>query len=274
MALVCPFCGAENRDKARFCRGCARALEQPGAADPSKDKRERRPGAAERARRRRRAAAKAASPSRSRWVGAVVLAALALGIGWWLGARQTGPAPVQAVMQPAIAAPATPVAPAPTAAVVPPAAAVPTPEAARLPATISTATSPESVAAVDRLRQSVEMLERQDRVRAAVLEQQRLKAAQDKQRAEEARRRADALAASATAVPTPSANVGQGSPPVATVAAAAPPTVDQLCAGSDNVFARDFCRIRECGKPGYANDPVCIRFRQMEEARRQEANHR
>jgi hypothetical protein len=48
--------------------------------------------------------------------------------------------------------------------------------------------------------------------------------------------------------------------------------VDQVCAGSGNFLARDFCRIRECGKPSFASDPVCVRFRQMDEARRQQSN--
>lgn len=274
MALVCPSCGAENRDKARFCRGCARPLEQPGEADPSSDKRERRPGAAERARRRRRAAAKAAGPSRSRWTGALVAAVLALGIGWWLGARQTSPTPAQAAARPATVAPADSVSPAASAAPVQPLAAVPATSAVEPPAGTDASAAPDSAAAVDRLRQSVEMLERQDRARAAVLEQQRLKAAQEKQRADEARRRTDALAATATTAPATPATVVQANVPPPAPAAPAAPTVDQLCAGSTNVFARDFCRMRECGKPGYASDPVCVSFRQMEEARRQETERR
>ncbi|MFP8780250.1 hypothetical protein [Hydrogenophaga sp. RWCD_12] len=201
-------------------------------------------------------------------------AVLALGIGWWLGARQTSPAPAQAAALPAATAPATAVSPAVTAAPVQPLAAVPATSAVEPPVGADTTAAPESAAAVDRLRQSVEMLERQDRARAAVLEQQRLKAAQEKQRADEARRRAEAQAAAATPAPATPATVVQGNvPPVATAAPSAP-TVDQLCAGSTNVFARDFCRMRECGKPGYTNDPVCVRFRQMEEARRQETERR
>ena len=275
MALVCPSCGAENRDKARFCRGCARPLERPGEADPSADPRERRPGAAERARRRRRAAAAraASSPSRSRWTAAIVGAVLALGVGWWLGARQQSPAPAQAAARPAVSAPAAAGGPAAANAPLQPLTAVPAASPVEPPVGGSANAEPESAAAVDRLRQSVEMLERQDRARAAVLEQQRLKAAQEKQRADEARRRTDALAAASPASATPAA-VAQANAPAAAPAPTAAPSVDQLCAGSSNVFARDFCRMRECGKPGYASDPVCVRFRQMEETRRQEAEHR
>lgn len=144
---------------------------------------------------------------------------------------------------------------------------------AELPAGGEATNGPESAAAVDRLRQSVEMLEREDRARAAQ-ERQRLKAAQEKQRADEARRRTDALATAAAPASATPAAVAPANPAAAATAPAAAPSVDQLCAGSSNVFARDFCRMRECGKPGYANDPVCVRFRQMEEARRQEAERR
>ncbi|MGM9427351.1 zinc ribbon domain-containing protein [Hydrogenophaga sp. MI9] len=266
MALVCPSCGAENRDKARFCRGCARPLERPGEADPSADPRERR---------RRAAAARAASsPSRSRWTAAIVGAVLALGVGWWLGARQQSPAPAQAAARPAVSAPAAAGGPAAANAPLQPLTAVPAASPVDPPVGGSANAEPESAAAVDRLHQSVEMLERQDRARAAVLEQQRLKVAQEKQRADEARRRTDALAAAASPASATPAAVAQANAPAAAPAPTAAPSVDQLCAGSSNVFARDFCRMRECGKPGYASDPVCVRFRQMEETRRQEAERR
>ena len=45
-------------------------------------------------------------------------------------------------------------------------------------------------------------------------------------------------------------------------------SVDQRCAGSANFIARDVCRIRACGTPALAGDPVCVRFREMEEANR------
>ncbi|MBT9552551.1 MAG: zinc-ribbon domain-containing protein, partial [Hydrogenophaga sp.] len=32
MSVVCPSCGVENRDKARFCLGCAVSLDPPGGA--------------------------------------------------------------------------------------------------------------------------------------------------------------------------------------------------------------------------------------------------
>lgn len=271
MAIVCPFCSAENRDKARFCRGCARPLdrlgeEQPGESDD--------PARARRRARRRRAAAAAAKnarPAWSRWMGVIVATGIALGVGWWLGTRQTTPSPAQAAPLPVATVPAAAPAVAPVAEVPPSTTTSSGATAAAAPATDTAS----AASAVDRLRQSVELLEHQDRARAAALEQQRTKLMQERQRADEARRKTDALAAAAAgatahAAPAPApapAPVAQAPAPAAVTAVAAP-SVDQLCAGSSNVFARDFCRMRECGKAGFATDPVCVRFRQMDEARR------
>ena len=49
-------------------------------------------------------------------------------------------------------------------------------------------------------------------------------------------------------------------------------SVDQRCAGSANFIARDVCRIRACGTPALAGDPVCVRYREMEEANRNRTN--
>lgn len=270
MAIVCPFCSAENRDKARFCRGCARPLdrldEEP-APDASDD-----PARARRRARRRRAAAAAAKnarPAWSRWMGVMVATGIALGVGWWLGTRQTAPSPAQAAPLPVATVPAP---------AVPPVVEAPPPTPANSGATAATAPTADTASAasaVDRLRQSVELLEHQDRARAAALEQQRTKLMQDRQRADEARRRTDALAAAAAGTtlhvapaPAPAPAPVAQAPAAAAVTAAAAPSVDQLCAGSSNVFARDFCRMRECGKAVFATDPVCVRFRQMDEARR------
>lgn len=273
MALMCPSCGAENRDKARFCRGCARPLERPGDEQASTGD-EDSARARRRARRRRAAASKATRPAWSRWSGVIVAAVIAMGVGWWLGTRQTSPTPAQAAPLPVATVPAA--APATVSPATTPPATDPAP--ADAPAQVVPAADPGTAAlAVDRLRQSVEMLESQDRVRAAAQEQQRAKLAQDKQRADEARRRTDALAAAAGANnPTAAAPaaVSQSAAPAPAAVVAAPPTVDQQCAGSGNVFSRDFCRMRECGKAAFAADPVCVRFRQMEEARREEAERR
>ena len=134
----------------------------------------------------------------------------------------------------------------------------------------------------ERLRLSLERLEREDRARTAALEQQRAAAvAEQHRRAELARRRAEATAAATAAASAAPAAPTAASPPqpsaatpaVATTGAAAPPaapaaTVELACASSSNFFTRDLCRLRECGKASFARDPTCVRFREMEEARR------
>ena len=62
---------------------------------------------------------------------------------------------------------------------------------------------------------------------------------------------------------------------VARSPAAPPPAmaVDQTCAGSSNFIARDICRVKACSDAANSSDPVCIRFRQMEEANRREPSN-
>ena len=263
MAVVCPSCGVENREKARFCLGCAASLDQPVEAAPD---------ARARPSRRRRAALAAqvaegeAASSRgalkARWLGALLLiAALA---GWWLLAHQPGsastkPPPVPALAQP-LPVDVLPVVASPSPVVSDPVAPPP---------------SPAAVSAAERLRESVEGLAQRDRVHQRELEQQRAKVARELQRAEEARRRAEGPSMPrpvAVEPAQPSAAAATAPAPVAAPVAASGATVDQLCAGSGNFLARDFCRMKECGKPSFANDSVCVRFRQMDEARRQQAN--
>ncbi len=45
-------------------------------------------------------------------------------------------------------------------------------------------------------------------------------------------------------------------------------TVEQTCASSGNFFSREACRLRSCGDASFANDPVCVRFREMEASNR------
>lgn len=289
MAIVCPSCGKENRDQARFCRGCASPLDRPGG-DAGSDEvaRERANRALRRARRRKRSGQRAEQqPAWWRWAGAMTAGMLVLAIGWWLGAHQSTPAPAQAA--PLAAVPAALPAVAQTASPAPSVTGAPSvvAEPAAGAEAVTPPSTPEAAAAVDRLRHSVELLEQQDRERAAAQEQYRQKLVLEQKRLDDARRRAGATPAAAASThsgatePAPVATATPAEP--APVAAAAPPpppaarsvaSVDQLCAGSDNVFARDFCRIRECGKAVFANDPICVRFRQMDEARRREAEYR
>lgn len=284
MSIVCPSCGKENRDQARFCRGCARPLDRPGG-DAASDEvaRERANRALRRARRRKRSGERPERPAWLRWAGAITAGVLVLAAGWWLGAHQSTPAPVQAA--PLAGAPVASPAATPTAGTAAPATA-PQTVAEPVGADAASPNTPEAAAAVDRLRHSVELLEQQDRERAAAQAAQRQKLALEQKRQEDARRRAEATSAAApsahaAAPETPAVAAPAPAAPAPVAAAAAVPSatrpaagVDQLCADSGNVLARDFCRIRECGKAVFANDPVCVRFRQMDEARRREAEYR
>ncbi|MGS5089934.1 hypothetical protein ACVC7V_25920 [Hydrogenophaga sp. A37] len=188
-------------------------------------------------------------------------------VGWWVLGRS--PATVPQALAPATAQPLL--------ADVLPVAASPAPVASE---TLATTPSPAAVSAAERLRESVEEMAQRDRAHQLELDQQRAKLAKEAQRAEDARRRAEAStvsrpvtadSASPAPAPTPAAASATAAAPAAAPATAGA-TVDQVCAGSGNFLARDFCRIRECGKPSFASDPVCVRFRQMDEARRQQSN--
>lgn len=107
-----------------------------------------------------------------------------------------------------------------------------------------------------RARQAREKLDRDARARAA-LEQQR---AADNDRA-----RLEEPAAGQQPVVTPPAPP----PPVAPVPQAARPvprqTVGQTCSGR-NIFSEQLCQLRECRNPANAGDPICIRFKELEES--------
>jgi hypothetical protein len=66
-------------------------------------------------------------------------------------------------------------------------------------------------------------------------------------------------------------------PAVPALAAPAPtpairPSVEQACASATNFFSRDLCRIAACREAGNARDPICVRYRQIEEERRNRVN--
>lgn len=259
MAIVCPHCGIDNRDRARFCLGCAAPLDR--AVEPASTTPQRR-------KRRRSGPSRRAKPAwRARLAGGLALVALMVAVGVWMLGRDPEPQALRA----------TPTAPTALESAAPQAPEA-TP-ATTAPATPETAISPMAREATQRLQASVERLAEQDREReAAHAQQARLV---EQRRAEEARRRIEAeplprpvpptsrpperinpLPPTPAPAPTPTGAVG-----------AAPPGVEQLCA-ADNFLSRDFCGIRECAKPANASDPLCVRFRQMEEARRQRANQR
>lgn len=251
---ICPTCKVRNPAKARFCQACGVPLVPPSVAyHPMPEL----PGSGTRQR------------AGVLLVG-VVLVLASLGT-WWKLSNTSDPASLAATPEATV-----PVAPANEPA---PPAPVPAPEPA-VPdlATASTAPGSEAhLSEAERLRLSLERLEREDQARSAALEQQRAAmAAEQRRRAEQARRRAEATAAAATSpmpAPAPSPQPATATPAEAKNETTPPPaasaaTVELACAGSTNFFARDLCRIRECRKPSFARDPICVRFREMEEASR------
>ncbi len=78
----------------------------------------------------------------------------------------------------------------------------------------------------------------------------------------------------ASAPATPAASAAVPAPVPSAAAATTPPAeparlrpVAELCAGS-NLLTRGFCEHRECTKAEHAGDPVCVRLKEAEEARR------
>ena len=81
-------------------------------------------------------------------------------------------------------------------------------------------------------------------------------ARREQERAEQARRQAQNTPVPAVAVPAPAKPVAPA------------PTVARICAEAGNFFTRELCRARECLKTSQANDPICVNFRKLEEAKR------
>lgn len=290
--VICEACGTENRDKARFCIGCAKALV------PLVDAAKAAPVAAAAAPAARRMQAcpvcQAANPLAAtvcqscraslvpdlgrplraarrpaprgmafKAAGALALVLVAVA-AWWVGGSDgaghwpgvDGAAVASRSALPDVQPVGLAVAVSATAAPLPapPATEPATPlersaeekaaaEAARAQRTAATQARREQVA-----RERAAAAEAQTRANR-LLEQQRADEAARQQAAAEVAERARAAAAA--------------TPPALVVN-----TVEQTCAGSGNFFSREVCRIRACQAPAFVNDPVCVRFREMEEANR------
>lgn len=195
-----------------------------------------------------------AEPSRfgSRLFLGLAAFAVLLGGGLWL-MRPAGQAPAPAPVTPPHAA-------APAASLPVVAAAEPSREPAASADAPSTSPAPASAAPVAAMpvltaASSASTPERRKRIPEPVGR---------KQAAEAAPAAAPAAEPEGT-VPTPAV------PPAPAPAAAPVPvraqSVAELCSAA-NLLTRGFCEHRECGKPEHAGDPVCVRLREVEEARR------
>lgn len=248
MARVCTACGTENRDKARYCRGCARPLVPLGAPGASADTPAEAATPHQKTRRSRSRARRAARRRRNtiRWgLGAVVLMAGLL--VWWLW-------PGASTSETALAASATPAppveAPAPVA-----------------PAWLATVTMP-----VDSVTRTATTSPKASDLQAVPAVQV---AAPLRPKPMPTRTKTATTAAPAPEParnePVPAAPVAEAPP--APVVAPKPRGVDETCADRGNFFSRDLCRIQACGNPALAGDPVCVRFRDMEAANRSRASN-
>ena len=195
--------------------------------------------------------------------GALVLGLVGLS-AWWFGVKgaDSSPALASAVteMQSAVPLPqaAQPVSPA----------ALSITAAASSPSTIVIATDAETSARekaanedarIKRQAAAKARREQAARERAAAEEQARAAEVLAQQRADEAlRQKAAAEAAQLARATRP-----PPAPPAPVVK-----TVEQTCASSGNFFSREACRLRSCASVAFATDPVCVRFREVEEANR------
>lgn len=260
MGVVCQTCGTENRDKARFCLGCAAPLT-PVASSTSRQRRSRSRRARKAdADRRGLAAAWAARPV---WVvGGAAAVVLVAALVW--GAMPS-PRPVHAPPG------------SPTAAAASPAPAT-APSSVTTPDPLAEATA----AAQARLKASLERLEEKDREREKA-HQQELEVYEKRLKEEQTRRREQALAAARARVPEPPpveqtpvpppsepSRPAPAPPPVPAVVAAPVLTVEQRCAGSSNFFSRSICESEACRDASLAQDPVCRRLRLIEQSNRRD----
>lgn len=255
MGLVCRSCGTENRDKARFCVGCAAPLI-PGPPEVSP---------------RRTRSARAGSQgdhettavrsSAARWIGIGVVGAVILvsAIVWTLRPVATPSSPNGV--------------PTPTPGVQ---AAVPN----GTPAGGQNSLAEATAAAEARLQASLQRLAREDAEREEMHRQEREVAARRLQ-AEQARRSAarakdaPATQAEAPAPAAPLAAVPEPAPASTSTPSRPAPvaTVEQRCSEAGNLFSRSACQARVCADPSLAQDPVCRRLREIEQTNRRDPTY-
>lgn len=258
----CPDCGTSNPAGSRFCKSCGCVLmpaPQPAPVIPIS------PTATHTTDRPVFEPAVGAAGFGGRKVALVGLLLAAAAVTAWFFWNQKNQAsqpasppsatlPAESMVQPETREPVTGT---PDAADIssapPPVVAEPAPVTP--PPVVELAVPPDAAAAANAqsARLNQERLERERRERLMAQEQARAAQELERQRAEQTRRQA----------PSPAA------PPAAQETAPAPAlTVARICDASGNFITREVCRVRECLKASFANDPICVNFRKMEEANR------
>lgn len=263
MGKVCERCGTDNREKAMFCLGCGVKLVAGPLQEPSTTL--AKPAQADATHADPYPATASVAPARGLSGKRLVQVGLLLGaaaLTAWFHLHQQASMSQQTMSAPVAAATAVETQ-APTASV----SEVPAPVTAPVTAPGQPAFDPAASAATaermieqnkQRARLNQQRLEREKRERVLAAEEQARAARElERQREEQASRQvANAAAQPAGTLPAPA-------PP-----AAPPPSVARICDQAGNFFSREVCRLRECNKASQASDPICVNFREMEEANR------
>lgn len=199
--------------------------------------------------------------------GGAVLLGAAL---WWL--TQGGAAPAPAPPLPTRAVPVEQAARSVSTAVAVPALTDPaaTPAQGALPASsaveVTAAPLTETAAAADdRARKARARREAEARAAELQVQQERSRAEAQERQQREAEREAQQARELADVA---NRRAAEQAPAPAQPAAEARRGVRERCSASGNIFSELFCQSRECRKPEYANDALCIRLREIEEAKR------
>lgn len=254
MTVLCGACSAENRDAAKFCKGCGRKIAQAwpqatpvatgaGAAALLQGS----PALAPRAAAKRAEAEKELTPmpapprariSNGRWIVGMGLGVvlLVLAAAWW-GHRNKS----QEIAEPAAA----------------------TVDAATNPMPAAESTAPASASAAPASPSPFAPLEPANKAEAAPVSQA-APPASSKQRKSEAKKQAAPPAAPAVEAAAP-ASLPPAPEPVRA------PTPQESCAGR-NFVARAQCMAEQCARPDVARHPQCEAVRQQQRIEEEKRN--
>lgn len=263
MANVCSSCSTDNADGALVCRQCGAALAPSAAwsrslipeddtfdplSAPTLVMQHTAPAALPDIEETQPVVPEGGTARRIVWglAGFVVL----LGAGLWL-LRPSGDAPAAAV----------PAAPAAAASAAAPAVSPPPPASAPSSAALAFAPSAPPNAAEPTVAPAVAAASAVPTAPAASPVDRR------KRIPEPVVRRPVPASAPATPASEPAPAPPPPLPTAPVPEPARPRTVAEQCAGS-SLLTRGFCEHRECARPELAGDPVCVRLKEAEEARR------
>ena len=257
MANVCPYCGTENRETAKFCIGCARALVEVQQATDGTAFQDTQPRRRRRKRRRRSDGTSGSSAGTANsarrpgfWLAlgaaAIVMFGWAAAVGWKHGHPAADKSAVTATAE-------SP--PAPETA-----ASAPAPGPANH-ASGAALSLDQAVANLAALQASASARASKDASETHPAQAPRAKD----------RKAAAKPPARPAGPPAPVVTEVAPAPPPAPASApkspASAPAPRALC-GDGNFFTRGACLTSECAKPGMASHPACVQLRQQQSAPR------